>query len=95
MASQKIRIELQFERHSDGRYFVTSDDVPGFRMAGTDIEAIQKDLDEVVKDLLRLNSNFVVEELTWVPSLDEAKRHLQSPSPDGRAVYIAIGQIAA
>jgi hypothetical protein len=38
MASQQIRIELTYKRHSDGRYFVTSDDVPGFRMVGTDID---------------------------------------------------------
>ena len=95
MAPQQIKIELKYERLRDGRYFVTSDDVPGFRMAGTDLDAIQKDLDEVVKDLLRLNSKFIVEELTWVPSLDEAKRHLQKPGPDGRALYIASGEIAA
>ena len=51
MASQQIKIELRYERHSDGRYFVTSDDVPEFRMAGTDIDQIQKDLNEVVMDL--------------------------------------------
>ena len=32
MTSQQIKIELKYERRSDGRYFVTSDDVPGFRM---------------------------------------------------------------
>lgn len=95
MASQQIRIELKYERRSDGRYFVSSDDVPGFSMVGTDIDAIQKDLDEVVKDLLRLNSNFLVEELKWVPSLDEVLRHLKTPTPDGRALYIASGTIAA
>lgn len=29
MASQQIKIELRYERHNDGRYYVTSDDVPG------------------------------------------------------------------
>jgi hypothetical protein len=95
MASQQIRIELKYERHSDGRYFVTSDDVPGFRMAGTDIDQIQKDLNEVVTDLLRLNSGFVVEELHWVPSLEDVKRHLHSPAPQGRAIYVASGTVAA
>ena len=38
MASQQIKIELRYERHNDGRYYVTSDDVPGFRMAGADID---------------------------------------------------------
>ena len=95
MASQKIKVELKFERRNDGRYYVTSDDVPGFRMVGTDIDAIQNDLEEVVRDLLRLNSNFVVEEFVWVPSLDEAKRHLQKPVPQGRAIYLVSGSVAA
>ena len=95
MASQQIKIELVYERDSDGRYCVTSQDVPGFRMAGPDIEAIQKDLNEVVSDLLRLNSGFVVEELHWVPALEEVKRHLQKPNPEGKAIYIASGTIAA
>jgi hypothetical protein len=95
MAPQQIKIELRYERHSDGRYFVTSDDVPGFRMAGTDIDKIQSDLNEVVTDLLRLNSGFFVEELHWVPSLSEVKRHLRRPDPDGKAIYIASGTVAA
>ena len=95
MATQEIKIELLYERHSDGRYHVTSNDVPGFRMAGTDIDVIQKDLNEVVTDLLRLNSGFVVEELRWVPNLEDVKHHLQQPVPEGRAIYIASGTIAA
>lgn len=89
MASQQIKIELRYERHSDGRYYVTSDDVPGFRMAGADIDQIHNDLNEVVTDVLRLNSGFVVEELHWVPSLEEVKLHLHRPAPQGRAIYIA------
>lgn len=95
MATQEIKIELLYERRNDGRYYVTSNDVPGFRMSGTDIDIIQKDLNEVVSDLLRLNSGFVVEELRWVPNLEDVKHHLQKPSPDGRATYIASGTMAA
>ncbi|HUE64925.1 MAG TPA: hypothetical protein VMO78_11175 [Rhizomicrobium sp.] len=46
-------------------------------------------------DLLRLNSGFVVEELHWVPSLEEVKLHLHRPAPRGRAIYIASGTVAA
>jgi hypothetical protein len=95
VATQEIRVELTYERHSDGRYYVTSNDIPGFRMAGTDIDAIHADLDEVVSDLLRLNSNFVVEELRWVPSLDDVKHHLAKPGPEGRALYVVSGNLAA
>lgn len=93
--STQISIELVYERHSDGRYYVHSDDVPGFRMAGSDIDAIQADLNAVVSDLLRLNSGFVVTELVWVPSLEDVKRHLQKPPPEGKVRYVASGTIAA
>ena len=93
--STEIAIELIYERHSDGRYFVHSDDVPGLRMAGTDINAIQADLNEVVSDLLRLNSGFVVTELRWVPSLEDVKRHLHQPPSEGKARYVVSGTIAA
>lgn len=94
MPDQEISIDLVFERHDDGRYYVTSDDVPGFRMAGCDIDSIQKDLNEVVTDLLLHNSGFVVRELRWVPSLDELKEHLKKPR-EGKARYVARGAIAA
>jgi hypothetical protein len=48
-----------------------------------------------VTDLLRLNSGFFVEDLHWVPSLEEVKRHLHKPVPEGRTVYIASGTVAA
>jgi len=95
MATQEISIELVYERHDDGRYYVSSDDVPGFRMAGSDIDVIHADLNEVVSDLLRHNSGFVIEELRWVPSLEDVKRHLEKPGPEGKARYVASGTIAA
>lgn len=95
MATQEIRVDLLYERHADGRYYVTSKDVPGFRMAGSDIDIIQADLNEVVMDLMRLNANFVVEEMHWVPSLEEVKKHLQKPGPEGRATYVLSGRLAA
>ena len=95
MSAQEISIEVVFERHSDGRYYVSCADVPGFRMAGSDIDAIHGDLDEVISDLLRYNSDFLVEELRWVPSIDDVKRHLQSPPKEGKVRYIASGKIAA
>ncbi|HWY60352.1 MAG TPA: hypothetical protein VNW15_00475 [Rhizomicrobium sp.] len=95
MATQEIRVDLTYERHADGRYYVTSKDIPGFRMAGSDIDVIQADLNEVVSDLMRLNADFVVEEMHWVPSLEEVKKHLQKPGPEGRVTYILSGKLAA
>jgi hypothetical protein len=95
MATQEIHVELLYERHSDGRYYVSTNDIPGFQMAGLNIDAIQSDLNDVVKDLLFYNSGFKVEELRWVPSLDEVKLHLDRPVPEGKVHYVISGTIAA
>jgi|GEM_PF-1412063 len=91
----EISIELQYAKHSDGRYHIDSVDVPGLRLIGADFRALQADLDEVVKDLLKLNCNFVVEELRWVPSVDDVRKQLDNPAPQGTATYIAKGMLAA
>jgi hypothetical protein len=91
----QIPIDLVFERSRDGHICVTSDDIPGFYMAGSDIGAIQGDLDEVVADLLRHNCGFIVSEIKWMPTLADLKQHLQKPNPEGRVRYIASGRLAA
>jgi hypothetical protein len=93
--AQDIPIDLVFERTSDGRYRVTSEDVPGFYMAGNDIDVIHGDLDEVVKDLLRLNSGFIASNIRWFPSLNDVKEHLKKPPAEGKIRYIASGTLAA
>ncbi len=95
VSSQEIAIDLIFEKHGDGRYYVSSDDVPGFYMAGYDIDAIHGDLNEVISDLLRLNTGFVISEMRWVPSIDDIKKHLKKPDPNGKVRYVASGTLAA
>jgi hypothetical protein len=95
MTTQEISIELVFEKDSDGRYYVRSEEIPGFYMAGYDIDAIHGDLNDVVSDLLRLNSGFVVSEMRWVPSIDDVKGHLKRPNPHGKVRYVASGTVAA
>jgi predicted RNase H-like HicB family nuclease len=93
--TQEIAIDLIFERDNDGRYQVSSTDVPGFYMAGSDIEAIHGDLNEVVSDLLRLNTGFIVSDIRWVPSIDDVKKHLAKPPSEGKIRYVASGSMAA
>ena len=95
MPDQEIAIDLIFERGSDGRYQVSSSDVPGFFMAGLDIEAIHGDLNEVISDLLRLNSGFLVSEIRWVPRIDDVKKRLEKPPLEGKIRYVASGKMAA
>jgi hypothetical protein len=95
VATQEISVEVVYERHADGRYYVSSKEIPGFRMAGSDIDAIQADLNQVVSDLLQINAGFVVEEFRWVPSLEDVKKHLARPAPVGPARYVLSGRLAA
>jgi hypothetical protein len=95
MTVREIAIDLIFERNAEGHYQVKSADVPGFYMAGDDIEAIHGDLNEVVSDLLRLNSGFIVSDIRWVPSIDDVKKHLEKPPLEGKIRYIASGTLAA
>lgn len=92
---QNIALEIFYEKHSDGRYYIKSNDVPGLHLAGTNFSALQSDLDVVVKDLLLHNLGFAAESVTWVPSPDDAKQMLDRPSPEGRATYIARVKAAA
>ena len=92
---REISIEIFYEKHSDGRYYIKSHDLPGFRLEGTNLKALQDDLDSVVKDLLKLNSNFIVDTLRWVPSPEDAARQLENPEPEGKAIYVARAKAAA
>jgi hypothetical protein len=90
----EIRVEIQYEMHADGRYYIRSTDIPGFHLAGADFDALQRDLDPVVKDLLLHNLGFEVESLRWVPSPDDVKQHFSKPH-GGKATYIASIRAAA
>jgi len=94
MATQPIKVELVYERYSD-RYTVTCDAIPGFLMAGPDLDVIHADLNEVVSDLLRLNSNIAVDAFNWIPSLEEIRDHLAKPHGKKPSVYVVRGQLAA
>jgi hypothetical protein len=92
---QEIAIEIFFEKHSDGRYYIKSFDVPGLHLAGTDFTALQEDLDPAVKALLHYNLGFDVESIKWVPSPEDARNMLDKPQPEGKATYIALVKAAA
>jgi hypothetical protein len=91
----QFKIELSYEKKSDGRYYIGSKDVPGFRLIGSDLDALQRDLVPVVKDLMFHNKGITVESLRWVPTLEEVKAQLDKPQPKGMATYIATVKAAA
>jgi len=92
---KEISILLQYEKHPDGCYYIRSEALPGFRLQGPDFDALLRDLDPVVSDLLLHNMGFEVESIRWVPTPDDVKHHLQNPSPNGVATYVAQLKVAA
>ena len=89
MTATQLAVEVHYEKHSDGRFYIYSYDVPGLRLAGMDFDALQDDLDPVVKELLSRNMGIEVDTLRWVPTPEDVKRHLSRPDPQGAAIYVA------
>jgi hypothetical protein len=89
MTATQLAVEVQYRKHSDGRIYIDSYDVPGLHLAGTDLDALHEDLDPVVKELLFRNMGIEVESLHWVPTPEEVKRQLSRPDPEGTAIYVA------
>ncbi len=92
---REMSIVLHYEKHPDGCYYIRSDALPWLRLSGPDIDAIHRDLNPVVSELLLRNLGFEVETLRWVPSPEDVKQHLQHPSPDGIVTYVATIKAAA
>ena len=65
----EISLSILFERRPDGRFRVSSSDIPDFHLAGADWEALRADLEPLIKGLLWQNSKFAAYRLEWVPSL--------------------------
>jgi hypothetical protein len=72
-------LNIFYEKHGDGRYYIRSLDVPGLHLAGTDFADLQKDLTTAVKALLHYNLGFTVESIKFVPC----------PDDEGNSTYIA------
>jgi hypothetical protein len=75
-------IELLFDKRRDGRFHVHSPSVPGFHLAGRNIEVIRADIEPALRDILLHNSKVVVDRIEWYPSLAEvAKRMIEPDTP--------------
>ncbi len=75
-------IQLLFDKNRDGRIHVHSPNMPGLHLAGDDLESIQDDIEPIVKELLLHNSHVIVDQIRWVPSLEEIVRQMGKPSPE-------------
>jgi hypothetical protein len=77
--THEFQIELLFEKRSDGVYKVRSPSLPGLYLASEDFDALREDIEPAVKDLLYYNKSIQVENIRWVPSLDEAQQEMTKP----------------
>jgi len=92
---REVSIVLEYEKHGDGCYYIRSNSIPGFRLQGPDFDALHRDLNPVVTDLLRHNMGMDVESIRWVPSPEEVKQHLHRPADSGTVTYVAQVKVAA
>ncbi|HEY5046887.1 MAG TPA: hypothetical protein VII49_02570 [Rhizomicrobium sp.] len=93
--ARELSIVLHYEKHANGRYRIRSESLAWLRLEGPDIDALQRDINPVVTDLLLHNMGFEVESIRWVPSPEDVKHHLRKPSPDGMVTYVATLKAAA
>ena len=95
--SRQTHVEVLFERHSDGRYYVHSPNLPGLHLAGEDIDTIRKDLKTIMKDLFWHNLNLIIDEIQFVPDLENIVRELKGlpPEPSGSETYVVTLKEAA
>jgi hypothetical protein len=77
MPAEEFSIRVLFDRAQDGRYYVHSPNVTGLHLAGTDIDLMRKELEPIVKDLLWFNHQLIIDEIRWVPSLDNVVNQLK------------------
>lgn len=86
--TREFALKLLVRRKDDGRFCISSPNLPGLHLAGQDLDKIRADLEPIVKDLLYFNTDFVADQIKWVPSLEQAGHDVKqalSPS-EPRAV---------
>jgi len=93
-------IQVLFQKDTDGRVRVRSPQLAGLHLAGKDLDTILADLNPIVKDLLYHNSNFIADEIRWVPSLEEALRPMRdsviphAPHPEKESLLVITARAA-
>jgi hypothetical protein len=80
-AHKDFYVELVFTKRRNGRFYVHSPTLPGLHLAGSDIDLIRADIEPIVKDLLRHNAGIPVDEIQWVPPLDQISTALKDQMP--------------
>lgn len=84
MAATHYKIELLFDRRADGYFHVHSESLPGFHLAGMDLNALCEDIPAVISDLLWETKKIRAEDVVWVPTIEDIQRQF----PGDRETYI-------
>jgi len=77
--SHEFKIELVFEKRTDGVYKVHSPSLPGLYLTSESFATLRSDIEPAVKDLLYFNKNISAADIQWSPSLDEAQQEMTKP----------------
>lgn len=97
--AREFALKLLVERKEDGRFCISSPNLPGLHLAGKDLDKIRSDLAPVIKDLLYFNSDFIADKIKWVPSLEQVmldiKQALSPREPRAAEEILVISGRAA
>ena len=80
--SREFAVRIEFRLDEDGRCHIGSPDLIGLHLAGHDIDALRRDLDTIIKDLVWHNLGRVIEHLRWIPNLDEIAAKYKATQAD-------------
>ena len=58
-ATERVRIKIELRKN--GRFYISSDDVPGLFLWGSDFEELMQDIAPTIKDLYKFNLGMDVE----------------------------------
>jgi hypothetical protein len=97
----EFAIRLVYDHRPDGRFHISSPDIPGLHLNGPNLEGIAEDIEPLVRELLLHNSGVVVDTIKWVPPLEEMVNQMRrptagarEPSPGESRVLVITGRAA-
>lgn len=97
----EFAIRLVYDQKQDGRFHISSPDIPGLHLSGPDLAAITEDIEPLVRELLLHNAGVVVDTVKWVLPLEEMIEKMRRPaavphrpSPGDSRVLVITGRAA-
>jgi hypothetical protein len=92
---QEFAVRIEFRHDEDGRCHIGSPDLFGLYLAGHDMDALRKDLEPIIKDLVWHNHGRAINNLRFIPSLIEIAEKYKAVQSDTEHSEICVMQLAA